>query len=57
MKPRLIVASAVRAATTALAVPIGLISPHAGEMVEAYEKTRGFTDADIAKFRSIMLED
>ena len=27
------------------------------EKVEAYVKARGFTDADIAKFRSIMLED
>ena len=27
------------------------------EKVEAYVKAFGFTDADIAKFRSIMLED
>ena len=27
------------------------------EKVEAYVKALGFTDADIAKFRSIMLED
>ena len=55
MKNRFIALSAILVAATAFAAPIELISPRAGETVCL--SSPEFTDADIAKFRSIMLED